>query len=72
MELKEKLNLIEEALEMDEGSLSPEMEVSSIEEWDSISFLSIIVMLKDNFGKKLTSNDAKSIKTIQDILEHMQ
>ena len=47
MELQEKLALIEEVLDVEEGSLKPETELADVDEWDSIAALSLIVMLDD-------------------------
>ena len=41
---EEKLHLIEEALELDENTLTPETVLADVEEYDSMSKLSIIVM----------------------------
>ena len=71
MSIEEKLALLEEAMEMDEGTLSPDMKLGGIEEYDSMSKLSIIVMVEDEFGKKLTGDNFKSFFTVQDILDVM-
>ena len=54
MELKEKLALIEEVLDVEEGSLSPETELADVDEWDSIAALSLIVMLDEKFEKTVS------------------
>lgn len=69
---QEKLALLEETLEADEGSLKPEMDLEGIEEYDSLAKLSIIVMMEDNFDRKLTANDVRSFKTVGDILKCME
>ena len=51
MELQEKLALIEEVLDVEEGSLKPETELADVDEWDSIAALSLIVMLDEKFEK---------------------
>lgn len=68
---EEKLRLIEETLELDEGSLKPEMELTEIAEYDSMGKLSIIVMMDDEIGKKLTGEDIQGFTTVQDILDFM-
>lgn len=72
MDLKEKLALLEEAMEVDEGSLAPEMELSEIDEYNSMAKLAIIVLMSDEFSKKLTSDQIKAFKTVQDILDFME
>ena len=39
--------------ESGEGLLSVDMMLSDVEEWDSMSKLALIVMMEDEFGKKL-------------------
>ena len=72
MTIEEKLALLEETMEMDAGSLKADMDLCDVEEYDSMSKLSIIVMMEDEFGIKLTSEVVKCFQTVQDILELMK
>lgn len=72
MELKEKLALIEEVLDVEEGSLSPETELADVDEWDSISALSLIVMLDEKFEKTVSGAQIKALETVNDILAYME
>ncbi len=65
---KEKIALIEEALELDEGTLTPDTVLDDVDEYDSMAKLSLIVLFDDEFGKKLTGDEVKSFKTVADIL----
>lgn len=69
---KEKLNLLEETLDMDEGALAIEMNLSDVEEYDSMAKLSLIVMMEDEFGVKLTGDEVKAFVTVGDIINRMQ
>lgn len=69
---KEKINLLEETLEMDEGTLTLDMELADISEYDSMAKLSIIVMMEDEFGVKLTGEDVKTFHTVGDIIGRME
>ena len=71
MELKEKIALIEEVLDVEEGSLSPETLLSDIDEWDSIAALSLIVMLDENFEKTVSGAEIKAMESVKDILAYM-
>ena len=71
MELKKKLSLLEEMLEAEEGSLSPEMELAEIDNWDSMAKLSLIVLMDEEFGKTLTGEEIKQFVTVQDIIGYM-
>ncbi len=68
---KEKIALLEETFEVDEGTLSPDMDLENVEEYDSMTKLSLIVMFDDNFGKKITGADIKKFKTVKDIMNLM-
>lgn len=68
----EKRILLEEILEMDEGELKENMLLADIEEYNSMAKLSLIVMMEDRFGIKLTSIDIKRFVTVGDILARMR
>ncbi len=72
MTLEEKLALLEETFEAEDGVLKPEMQLDDVEEYDSMTRLGVIVMLEDNFGKKVNAAMMKKLKTVQDILDLMQ
>ncbi len=71
MTQEEKLALLEDMLELDNGSLNPETILAEIEEYDSMAKLSLIVLMDDEFSKKLTGEQIREFKTIQDILDFM-
>ena len=72
MTIEEKLALLEENMEMDAGSLRADMDLYDVEEYDSMSKLSIIVMMEDQFGVKLTSDMVRGFTNVQDILDLMK
>jgi acyl carrier protein len=71
MTLEEKITMLEDMLELDGGTLKPETELNSIDEYDSMAKLSLIVMMDDEFGKKLSGEQIRQFKTVQDILDFM-
>ena len=71
MEISKKIALLEEMMELDEGTLSEETKLGDIEEYDSMAKLSLIVLMNDEFGKKLNSNQIKGFQTVKDILDYM-
>ena len=68
---KEKLALLEDTIEAEEGSLSPAMELKDVEEYDSVAKLSIIVMMEDEFGREIDSATVKGFATVGDIMALM-
>ena len=71
MKQEEKIALLEDMLELDNGSLKPEMELTSIKEYDSMAKLSLIVLMDEECGKKLTGEKIREFKTVADILAFM-
>lgn len=67
----EKIKIIAEVLES-EDEISPDMLLADQEGWDSLSKLSLIVAMDDNFGKRLTGTQIREFKTVQDILDFME
>lgn len=68
---EEKIALLEDMLELDNGSLQPETELSSIDEFDSMAKLSLIVLFDEECCKKLTGEEIRTFKTVGDILAAM-
>lgn len=69
---REKLALLEDLFELEEGAITSETELSEIDEYDSMSKLSLIVMMEDEFGVKLDGNAIKAFQTVGDILARME
>lgn len=68
---EKKIELLEDMLELDPGTLNASMDMSEIENWDSMAQLSLIVLIDEECGKRVTGDDIKKIKTVQDILDLM-
>jgi acyl carrier protein len=68
---KEKINLIEDALELDENTLKEETLLADVGEYDSMAKLTLIVLCDDEFNKKLTGEQIKEFKTVKNILDFM-
>lgn len=72
MDIKEKMALIEECMDLDIGTINADDELDSFEEWDSVTALSIIAMVDERFHKMLSGDDLKGAKTVADILKMME
>ena len=72
MDITKKLSLLENILDVEEGSLKPDQILKDMDEWDSLAALSVVVMVKDEFDKKLSGDQVRAFKTVQDILDVMQ
>lgn len=67
----EKITLLADMLEVEANALKPETELTSIDEFDSMAKLSLIVLMDDECGKKLTGEQIREFKTVKDILDFM-
>lgn len=66
------INLLKEALEIDERSLSMSDKFKEFEEWDSLSQLTLIAELDDQFGVVIRMDDFKEINTLQELFDWIQ
>ncbi len=68
---KEKIAILEDIMELDEGVLNKDDLLENYEEWDSLAVISLIAIVDEKFGKTLTGKDIKSYKTVADVLAVM-
>ena len=68
---REKLALLEDMLELDEGDLTVDKALDDIDDYNSMAKLSLIVLMEDEFGVKLTGDVIKGFKTVGDIVAMM-
>lgn len=71
MTREEKLNMVEEVLDVELNTLKESDLLSKISEYDSMSKLSLIVMCDEEFEKKLTGEQIRQFKTVGDILDFL-
>lgn len=72
MTTEERLALLEEVMELDEGELNASDLLKEYEEWDSISILSFIAMMDSKFGKMISGEEVKALQTVQDAIDLME
>jgi len=58
--------------DVDTSDFGPETDFRNNEEWSSLTSLSIIAMVDEEYNVKLTGDDIRSSKTIQDIFEKVK
>ena len=69
---QEKIAMLEETWELDEGTLTADTVLADVDEYDSMAKLSLIVLMDDEFGVKLTGDVIKGFETVADILKLME
>lgn len=72
MTIQEKLNCLEELLDIEKDTLKEETELEQIGEWDSMAVISLIAMFDDMYGRILTTKEVKEFKTVKDITDKME
>ena len=71
MNLNEKIELLADLFEVEPSALTVETVLTDLDEWNSMSKLSLIVLMDDEFNKKLTGEQIREFVTIGDILNFM-
>ena len=66
------IEMLEDILDLDEGTLTVDTELSEIEEWDSISKLALMAEIKKNWKKNLTVEEIKKFQQVKDICEFLK
>lgn len=72
MTFEEKLNLLEEMMELEENTLSGKENLEDIDEWDSMSKLYLVSWVKKNMKKTLSIEEIKQFSTVNDICNYIQ
>lgn len=62
-------NFAEEFDETPADAFTPETEYKTLEEWNSLTALSIISMIDDKYDKTITGADLRKNNTIQQLFE---
>lgn len=68
---EKKLELLEDMLELDPGTLKPETVLENLEEWDSVAVISFIALVDDEFDKVIKGTSVREQKTVGDLLSLM-
>ncbi len=72
MTVTEKLDTLEELLDIEKGTLSEETALDQLSEWDSLAVITLIAMLDEKYGKSVTPKKIKEFKTVKDIIDEME
>ena len=71
MKKKEFIDELKDALEIEDKDrkITIKTNLKDLEEYDSLSVLSIIAMIDKNFGKQIPSSDFSKITTVSSLME---
>lgn len=71
MTLQEKIQFIEDVMEVDEGTLTTDTILEDVEEWDSLSILVLTMKMKKRYNIIITTDMIKALKTVDDICQYI-
>lgn len=71
MTTEEKIAMLEDVMDLDEGTLTLDSVLDDLEGWDSLSKLSLIVEAKQQFNKILVAEVIRDFKTVKDICDYL-
>ena len=66
MTLQEKIQFIEDVMEVDEGTLTTDTILEDVEEWDSLT-----MEMKKRYNIIITTDMIKALKTVDDICQYI-
>lgn len=72
MELEKKIELLADLFEVEPEEIVADQKLDEFDAWDSMSKLSLIVLMDDECGKKLSGEQILKFQTLGDILEFME
>jgi len=69
---EKKIKLLEDVFEVEEGALNPNLDLDSMDNWDSMTKLALIVMIEEEYGKILSSDKIRAFCSVGDIMQIME
>lgn len=73
MEIKDFIeNFAEQFDETDASEIQAETHYQDLDEWSSLTAMSIIAMAKTQYGKAITGKEIRSCETVQDLFDLIQ
>ena len=71
MNQEELYQLLAESLEIDASALQANTVISDYEEWNSLAWLTIMSLLDERYGIRLSGAEIRSFKTVHDFVEYI-
>jgi acyl carrier protein len=72
MNESEAIAIIAEAVEVDPASLTAQTRISDVEDWSSISWLTLMSLVDEKFNAQLSAKEIKSFTTVGDVVAFLQ
>lgn len=71
MTTEEKIAMLEDIMDLDEGELKLDSVLEDFEEWDSLSKLSLIAMAKKDFGLSINTESIRKFVLVKDVCDFL-
>lgn len=72
MNKKEKLSMLEEMMDLESNTLKEDQLLDELEEWDSMTSLSFILLMDEQFNQIISGDEIKRLRTVSDMLSLME
>ena len=66
------IKLFKETLELDSQEITVNTKFRDLENWDSLSFLSVLAMIDEEYDIVIEGNDFRRLITIQDLISEIE
>ena len=66
------ITLFKETLEISDKVITPDTKFRSLENWDSLRFLSVLAMMDEEYDVIIEGNDFQKLETIQDLINEIK
>ena len=61
-----------EAIDVEASTLTPETEFRTLDEWDSMAYLSVIAMIDEEYDMQIEQLEFKKLPTIQALMDYIE
>ena len=72
MNRQDKIKLMEEVMDLEEGTLSENQALASYDEWDSLSALAFMSIMTSKFHKNIRPSELTNLVTVADAIDLME
>jgi acyl carrier protein len=66
------INLFKETLEINNQDINLSTKFRDLESWDSLSFLSVLAMIDEEYDVIIEGNDFRKLVTIEDLINEIK
>ena len=68
MNVEEFIPILAGMMEADAADIQPDTEYQELEEWSSVTAMTLIAFAKTQFGKTITGQAIRRVKTVEELL----